>query len=222
MASSSRSVARRAGRWRLHPIWRSTRQTWPGWYFTPVTCSITSATRASVHNSVGNPLALGPFSRPVPPWPGPPHSPWADDRVDRCASVPAFRRPPTSRASRTRSDGRPPSSRPMSAWETPLANRSAACIRRACMPAKSRRGRALEVAVRRGGWRGHAPIIPLHEALAGYYAILFSSARPWCDGRCTRADPIVCIGLERQPSRNATASNSVGSWISPEGPLRAE
>ena len=63
MASSLRSAARRAGRCRLHPICRSTRQTCPGWYLTPVTFSITSATRASVHSSVGNPLAFGPFSR---------------------------------------------------------------------------------------------------------------------------------------------------------------
>ena len=31
MAASSRSTTRRAGRWRLQPIWRSTRQTCPGW-----------------------------------------------------------------------------------------------------------------------------------------------------------------------------------------------
>src|ERR1019366_8429770 len=39
------------------------------------------------------------------------------------------------------------SSRPMSACEIPLANRSAARIRRASMAAKSRRGRLLDLAV---------------------------------------------------------------------------
>src|SRR6202034_281515 len=63
MASSSRSTARRAGRCRLQPIRRSTFQTCPGWYLTPVVLSITSATRTRVHRSLGYPLALGPRSR---------------------------------------------------------------------------------------------------------------------------------------------------------------
>jgi hypothetical protein len=61
MASSSRSVARRAGRCLLQPN-RSRRivHVCVVEYRTPVTFSITSATRASVHMSVGNPFAFGP------------------------------------------------------------------------------------------------------------------------------------------------------------------
>jgi hypothetical protein len=137
-------MARLAGRWRLQPIWWSTRQTWPGWYFTPVTVSITSATRASVHNSVGNRLALGPFSNARstlarsdeltlggrPGWPV---------RFRACLP-PAFHFSCQSDTVWWETS----SSRPMSAWETPLANRSAARIRRASMAAKSLRGRALD------------------------------------------------------------------------------
>lgn len=48
---------------RLHPNrWRRTVQVCVGWYRTPVTFSITSATLARVHMSVGYPLALGPRS----------------------------------------------------------------------------------------------------------------------------------------------------------------
>jgi hypothetical protein len=61
IASSSRSTARRAGRCRLQPSRsRSTVQVWVCEYRTPVSRSITSATRASVHISVGNPFARGP------------------------------------------------------------------------------------------------------------------------------------------------------------------
>jgi hypothetical protein len=63
IASSLRSTARRAGRCRLQPSRsRSTVQVWVWPYRTPVTASITSATRASVHISVGKPFARGPFA----------------------------------------------------------------------------------------------------------------------------------------------------------------
>lgn len=62
IASSLRSTARRAGRCRLQPN-RSRKivQVCVSEYRTPVTPMITSATRAKVHMSVGNPFALGPF-----------------------------------------------------------------------------------------------------------------------------------------------------------------
>ena len=61
IAFSSRSRARRSGFWQLHPMSRRMYQTWPGLYFTPNSRSITCATRASVHNSVGKPAARAPF-----------------------------------------------------------------------------------------------------------------------------------------------------------------
>ena len=140
MASSSRSVAWRAGRCRLQPIRRSTFQTCPGWYLTPVTFSITSATRARVHRSVGYPFALGPFWR-------------ARSTLARSASVTLRGRPgspvrfsacfPPTFHSLCQSETvwwETSSSRPMSAWDIPLVNRSAARIRVASMAAKSRRG----------------------------------------------------------------------------------
>jgi hypothetical protein len=60
IASSSRSTARRAGRCRLQPSrWRRTVHVCVVPCRTPVTFSISSATRASVHISVGNPFAFG-------------------------------------------------------------------------------------------------------------------------------------------------------------------
>jgi glyoxylase-like metal-dependent hydrolase (beta-lactamase superfamily II) len=54
IASSSRSVARRAGRCQVQPsCWRRMYHTRAGWWATPVTRSITSATRCKVHRSVG-------------------------------------------------------------------------------------------------------------------------------------------------------------------------
>src|ERR1022692_2875313 len=141
MASSSRSVALRAGRCRLQPIRRSTFHTCPGWYFTPVVSSITSATRARVHRSVGYPFAFGPFWR-------------ARSTLARSASVTLRGRPgcpvrfracfPPTNHSLCQSETvwwETSSSRPMSAWDTPLENRSAARIRVASMASKSRRGR---------------------------------------------------------------------------------
>jgi hypothetical protein len=63
IASSSRSTARRAGRCRLQPS-RSRKmvQVWVWLCRTPVSFSIMSATRASVHISVAKPFARGPFA----------------------------------------------------------------------------------------------------------------------------------------------------------------
>src|SRR5665213_2459261 len=120
---------------------RSTFQTRPGGYGTPVELSITSATRARVHRSVGYPFAFGPFWR-------------ARSTLAKSASVTLRGRPggpvrlraflPPTNHSLCQSETvwcDTPSSRPMSAWDTPLANRSAAPIRVASMAAKSRRGR---------------------------------------------------------------------------------
>jgi hypothetical protein len=60
IAASSRSRARRAGRWSDHPSFRNTRHTCPGWCSTPVTRWMATATRGKVHKSVGNPCAAGP------------------------------------------------------------------------------------------------------------------------------------------------------------------
>ena len=62
MASSFRSNALRSGFWWLHPRECISRPTWSGWYFTPNSASITSASRAVVHNSVEYPYAIAPLS----------------------------------------------------------------------------------------------------------------------------------------------------------------
>jgi len=143
IASSLRSTARRAGRCLLQPSRsRNTAQVWACEYRTPVTRSITSATRASVHISVGNPFARGPASS-------------AASTSASCASA-SFRRRPARPA--PASPSRPcscqawyqrdavcaetPSSVTTSTWRLPRANMSAARIRRAVSPSKSRRARA--------------------------------------------------------------------------------
>jgi hypothetical protein len=63
IASSSRSIALPTGRWQLQPSSRSTRHTWPGWYLTPHSFSMISATRGNVHNPVSYPWACGPSCR---------------------------------------------------------------------------------------------------------------------------------------------------------------
>src|SRR5262245_17653398 len=62
IASSSRSMARRAGFCQLHLSRLRIRQTWPIWYRTPVSIAITSATRFKVQSSVLQPYAPGPLS----------------------------------------------------------------------------------------------------------------------------------------------------------------
>jgi hypothetical protein len=60
ICSSSRSLARRAGRWRVHPIFRSSFHTWQSAYVTPNNFRITAPTRGQVHRSVAYPWARGP------------------------------------------------------------------------------------------------------------------------------------------------------------------
>jgi hypothetical protein len=140
MVSSSRSMARRAGRWRVQPS-RSRRivQVWVGEYRTPVTFSITSATRARVHMSVGYPFAFGPSSSAA--------STSATCSSDSRGGRPA--RPAPARASR------PPdcqaryhrdavcadtsNSTATSTCRLPRANMSAARMRRSRNASKSRR-----------------------------------------------------------------------------------
>src|SRR5581483_2477788 len=55
IAASSRSRAWRVGRWSDHPRRRRMYQTWPGWYRTRVSRSMSVATRGNVHSSVANP-----------------------------------------------------------------------------------------------------------------------------------------------------------------------
>jgi hypothetical protein len=64
MAAWSRSAARRWGRWTVQPRrWCSSAHTQAGWCWTPVSRSMTSAMRSSVHSSPTNPLAVAPSSR---------------------------------------------------------------------------------------------------------------------------------------------------------------
>jgi len=60
METSSRSSARPVGRWQLQPIFPNSHQTCPGWYFTPHSCLISSATRCRVHSPVSYPKVSGP------------------------------------------------------------------------------------------------------------------------------------------------------------------
>lgn len=63
MASSSRSDARTSGFWYDQCKLCIRRRTWPGWYRTPNSSSMTRAIREHVHNSPENPNAFGPRSR---------------------------------------------------------------------------------------------------------------------------------------------------------------
>lgn len=60
MASSFRSRALPVGRWQLHPSCFKIFQTCPGWYCTPHSRSIRSATRHAVQRPVSYPKASGP------------------------------------------------------------------------------------------------------------------------------------------------------------------
>ena len=55
---------RPVGRWQLHPNCRNIRQTWPGWYVTPLASPIKWATRLAVHSLVSYPSASGPRFKP--------------------------------------------------------------------------------------------------------------------------------------------------------------
>jgi hypothetical protein len=139
ISASSRSAARRAGRCGLQSSRRNSRHTCPGWKRTPVSCSITAATRASVHRSVSNPNASGPLP-----------SAWAtasSSAADSCGRRPA-RPAPRSAASPPWRQRRyqvlaawadTPKLRATSAWVAPWANIRAASRRRCSRPAKSRR-----------------------------------------------------------------------------------
>lgn len=60
MAASSRSSARPAGHRQLQPRRRSRRQTYAGWYVTPHSRALNSATRPAVHRLVEYPSASSP------------------------------------------------------------------------------------------------------------------------------------------------------------------
>ncbi len=138
IAASSRSRARRAGRWSDQPNRRSSRQTWLGWCRMPVSRSMTWAMRGSVHRSVLNPCR-----------PGPARSAWstfassvAPNRGRRPARPAPFNpvRPLFFHAwyqwwALTRVT---PSVRATATCDSPRANSRAACSRRASIAAKSR------------------------------------------------------------------------------------
>ena len=140
IACSSRSRARRVGRWSDQPSRRSSRQTWPGWCRTRVSRSITSATRGRVQRSVLNPCARGPFRRarstpascaasnrgfrPARPAPLSPARPWSFHVWNQWWAL--TRVTPNAFATAT--------------CDSPRANSRAACSRRASIAAKSRAG----------------------------------------------------------------------------------
>lgn len=63
IASSSRSMALREGRWQLHPNSLSSFDTWPGWYSIPETFLIAAAILGSVHKPLKYPCDSGPRSK---------------------------------------------------------------------------------------------------------------------------------------------------------------
>jgi len=138
IAGSLRSRACWAGRCNDHPNRRSTRQTWPGWYRTPVRRSITVATRGKVHRSVLKPCASGPARiarstsascaplsrglRPARPAPLSPARPSACQAWNQWWAL--TRVTPSALATAT--------------CDSPRANSRAACSRRVSIAAKSR------------------------------------------------------------------------------------
>jgi len=141
IASSRRSRARRAGRCRLQCIALKTFQTWPEWYRTPVSRSITVATRGSVHRSVPKPWARAPWRkarstcsswgrsswglRPARPAP---RSAAKPPRLQaRCQRLTLWRLTWSARATKV--------------GISPAQNSFAACLRRASKAWKSLRGR---------------------------------------------------------------------------------
>jgi hypothetical protein len=69
MACSSRSLARRSGRCRVHQPPAQDHQDMAGVIPDPVSWAITAVTRSRVHRSVSNPLARGLGAGPARPWP---------------------------------------------------------------------------------------------------------------------------------------------------------
>jgi len=136
---SSRSRARPTGRWQLQRNLARMRQTWSGWYRTPVCSSIRRATRPLVHKAVGYPKACGPALSPT----SKAASSSAPKRGLRPAR-PAFFNPvtpsPWSVAAQRLTDCRwTPTRRATSACGKPFFNNFAASKRRSSIKSKSRR-----------------------------------------------------------------------------------
>ncbi len=139
IASSLRSSARPVGRWQVQPSCRRMRQTWLGWYRTPHSTSISSATRPDVHSPVSKPKASAPRRSP--------RSTRRRSAAVRRGGRPIFfalrrdRRPPSSSCCAQRlTDWRwTPTCRATSDWLKPLRNRSTAVIRRCSSASKSLR-----------------------------------------------------------------------------------
>src|ERR1700751_1071627 len=139
IAVSFRSNARPVGRWQLQPNWRRIRQTCPGWYVTPHSCSIRSATRLLVHRPDSYPNASGPRFSPFSIF-------FRPDSVSRGIrpARPAFLKPVRplwfSCVAHLLPDcGCTPTFRATSASDTPSLSSFAACIRRRSKASKSRR-----------------------------------------------------------------------------------
>lgn len=139
IASSLRSSARPVGRWQVQPSCRRMRHTWLGWYRTPHSISINSATRPDVQSPFSKPKASAPRCSP--------RSTRRRSGAARRGGRPIFfalrrdRRPPSSSCCAQRlTDWRwTPTSRATSDWLRPLRNRSTAFIRRFSSASKSRR-----------------------------------------------------------------------------------
>jgi len=136
IASSLRSSARPVGRWQVQPSCRRMRHTWLGWYRTPHSTSINSATRPDVHSPLSKPKASAPRC-----------SPRSTRRKSAAVSRggrPIFfarrreRRPPSSscRAQRLTDWRWTPTCRATSDWLRPLRNRLTAFIRRCSSASK--------------------------------------------------------------------------------------
>ena len=139
IASSLRSSARPVGRWQVQPSCRRMRHTWLGWYRTPHSTSISSATRPDVHSPLPKPKASAPRRSPRSTR----RRSAAVRRGGRpiCFALRRDRRPPSSSCCAQRlTDWRwTPTCRATSDWLRPLRNRSTAFIRRCSSASKSLR-----------------------------------------------------------------------------------
>lgn len=139
--ASSRSSAFFCAFWWLHPKPCRSRPTWSRWYRTRNFLRITSATRAVVHNCVGYPFAIAPFS-----------STWTSEAAREAESFlgrPGEKRtfspldPPRRLASRHRITelGAQPIRRPTSLRDKPSSSRANARRRRSSSRSADPRGR---------------------------------------------------------------------------------
>src|SRR6266481_1439658 len=136
IAASSRCSARPAGRWLEKPSSRRMRQTCTVLYASPNSRSISCATRANVHNSLGKPLTTAPATNALPnaffcSLRNPPGRP-SGLRRHACTSSPSFMAQLEVVCRLT------PSARATSACATPRANMRMPLRRRSSISLRSR------------------------------------------------------------------------------------